>query len=107
MNRIPFFKSRLALWVCIAAFAYLVANGLEMVDQWENITLGTIDPDKQFRAYVALISRTAIDSIFLFGTAVMVEYLFRIGLLLQRIKNGESGKSLFEDETNSEKQSNT
>jgi hypothetical protein len=103
MRPLHYFKSKVAIWLIIIAVTYLIVTGLSAVDEWQQVQFTFPDPDKAFRAYVAIVGRALIDSVFLFGTAIMVEYLYRIGVLLQRINKKQDAKSLFEDSKESEK----
>lgn len=85
-----YFKSKIAFTFIIAAFAFLVIALLGIAIAWKPMSGSWSAQDLPVYMFIAVVGKALMEPVFLAGIAFIIEYLYRILLVLQRIQNSKN-----------------
>jgi len=94
-NFYNYFKSKIAFTFIIIAFVFLIIAILGIASVWQPMSVSWTAQDLSTYMFITVIGKALVEPVFVAGMAFIIEYLYRIWLVLQRINNDASGKVLF------------
>ncbi|MBL4616989.1 MAG: hypothetical protein JKY46_04795 [Robiginitomaculum sp.] len=90
-----YFKSKIAFTFIIIALVFLVIALLGIASAWKPLSGAWVAKDLSTYMFITVIGKALVEPAVLAGIGFIIEYLYRIWLVLQRINNDASGKALF------------
>ncbi len=82
-----YFKSKIAFVFIIVAFVFLVISLLGIASAWKPLSGSLVAQGKSAYFLITMISKALIEPVFVAGIAFVIEYLYRIVLVLERTGN--------------------